>query len=613
MRSDRVNWQSIRLLRYAPFPAFIGGKIEPAGLTFPFVWLCNPHVSVDTGSASDSVRRLGGGHLTRDETSRSMNRCMKRGNNTKSVMSSKLLRMYLAAAIFAGVFGYYIFSALQRSNFFSGIRKGGMYSLFRHDFGIPSQRFSGAEMLRKIKTPELIAEVEKVIEQEGLPADVFYGLSSKVPDERLLTQQEYDREKQEQQQYNIAAVLNDEFQEYDTHQQNDMHKLWDASPIGEWDADEQKFESVRQILSSMEPKRQTIRRKLEDVGNTHFYYIFVRPESLKSSKSLKSVKTSSPSELSSHAGTLVNTWASKYLADYALLEEYAIARALLDGDIDTAIDALAYIFRITQLASTLGNVGVRGDAAMVRLRAFDVMQRVILDAKFEKKHMNRLREMLMEQRDHWTTEYFTWFGDRASGLMLYQRIFVDGPINALTPAELAVWEKREIYSSEDAGRLQNVFVRAFRKYHEADAAFYLQSMQKILNISDKPLVGRLDVLNKINRDILAAQDKRDKDEISMEFFVANLLLQDVDRMMRIFVQDQSALDRAYVAMLLSLGQNNTNGFSDPATDKPYEVHKENGWLSISTANLPRPFRVPVFTQAEPVSSDARPVNMAPAP
>jgi hypothetical protein len=506
--------------------------------------------------------------------------------------------MYLAAAIFVGVLGYYVFSAMQRGNFFSGVRKGGMYSLSKPDFGVPSQRFSGAEMLRNIKTEELIAEVRKVIGQDGLPADVFYGLSSKVPDERLLTQQEYDLEKMEQQKYNIAVTLNDEFQVYDTSESNDLHKLWEASPIGEWTVDEQKLESVRTTLTFMETKRQTIRKKLEDVDNTHFYYIFVRPESLKSSKSLKAMKSSKTSELSSHAGTLVSTWASKYLADYALLEEYAIAQALLEGNMDTAIDALAYIFRIAQLASTLGNVGVRADAAMVRLRAFDVMQRVVLDPQFEKKHMSRLREMLMEQRENWTAEYFAWFGDRASGLMLYQRMIVDGPVNALTPEELEVWEKRGIYDSEDANTLQNTFVRAFRKYHEADMVFYLQSMQKILEISNKPFVQRLDVLNQINRELLASQGTRDKNGIGMEYFAANLLLKDMDRMMRVFVQDQSALDRAYVAMLHSLGQRKTSSFSDPSTGEPYEVRKVNGLFSIATTNLPRPFQVPIFTDPE---------------
>jgi hypothetical protein len=242
-----------------------------------------------------------------------------------------------------------------------------------------------------------------------------------------------------------------------------------------------------------------------------------------------------------------------------------------------------FVFRIAQLASALENVGTRADAALVRFRAFSVMQRVILDPKFERNHMVFLRDMLVEQHVNWTSEYETWFGDRASGISLYHRIIMDGPDNALEDGAIAWLVEREVWDR---------FFRNFRRNHEADTAFYLQSMQKILDVSEKLFVDRQDVLQQLNREFFLMEDTME------ELFVANILLKDIEDLMRVFAKDQSALNRAIVATFLSLGQGNTDRYRDPFTGESYEVRRVDGLLSISAENLPHPFRVPVFVNRE---------------
>ena len=492
------------------------------------------------------------------------------------LMSERQLRLCVAAAIFAVVVGFYI----SARGGCSGVRKSGMYTLTKQNFGIPEgerlRRFAGAETLRNIKTKELIDEVINVVEQGGLPADVFVGLSVKDSKD---TQQSL-------QLTNIAVTLYDQFFGYDMPNPNDYQKslkddldtLWEASPVGEWNADEQQLASVKAVLARLEPKRKVIRDKLLE-PETHFYYIFDHPKSLSFSTATR---------------TVVDTWASKYLADYALLEEYAIAQALLEGNITEAINALKYILRIAQLASALDNVGVRADAAVVRLRAFDVMQRVVLDPKFNKTHMIDLRETLSEQHENWTPEFVTWFGDRASGMMLYHRILTEGSDNALEPAQLASLEERGI---------QSQFIRGFKKYYEADEAFYLRSMQKILDVSNEPFLQRLEVLSYIDNELSTMEGMTDEDGISTEYFVASFMLNDVEDLMEVFAKDQSALDRALVATLKSLGQGNTDSYHDPLSGKPYEVSKAQGLFSVSAMCFSRDhpsryFRVPVFTDKE---------------
>jgi len=477
-------------------------------------------------------------------------------------MSNKTRRIYLAAAIFALVVGYYVYASLnQGKNPFSG-QRGRNANIIKFD--IPFERFAGAETIRRVRSTELAAEVQKVIEQNGLPADVF------VDDTLIITNGNNKPAP------NIAVTLHDLFHEYyDPNNPNDaMEKLWEASPVEVWDINEQTLGSVRETLVLLEPKRQTIRTMLEQ--DARFYYIFIYPESLKHG---------------ANTGVIVNTEASRYLSDYALLEEYAIAQALLKGNIDEAVSALAYIFRMAQLAAHIGNVGTRSDAALVRLRTFDVMQRVILDPHFDRARMVVLQKMLLEQYDHWTPEYVTWFGDRASGIAWYNRILMYGPEDALEEAALKELEKRSI-------AIDRTFSRGFMKYHEADEAFYLRSMQKVLDVSGKPFEKRLDILDQIYGELFKKEDTYDDQGIAMESFAANILLKDIDRLMRIFAKDKSALNRALVLMDASLGQDRTDRYRDPFTGEPYEIRRVDGLLTITTPTLPRPFRVPSFTEKE---------------
>ena len=488
-------------------------------------------------------------------------------------MLAKIPRVYWAAVIIATVIGFYVYASLQRQ----GVRSRGqsVSLLSGYDFGIPFARFAGVESLRSVspkESKELIAEIEKVIEQNGLPADVFYGLSSDVSRE----------ERQQQQSNNIAVTLHMLFREYyepplddPTRPPNeDLEKLWNASPVGAWDINKETLDSVQNTLVPFEAKRQFIRDELKD-PDKHFYYIFERPDSLV----LKS---------SSHRQTVVNTGASKYLADYALLEEYVIAQALHDGNIHEAMEALAYTFGIAFLASQLADVGVRADVAHVRLRAFDVLQRVVMDPKFERQHMVSLRNILLQKYQTRTPEQTAWFGDRADGMMKLHHIMMDG-IGALEPVELE-WLKLR--------GAENDFRRRPRKYHEADMLFFLQSMQKVIDVSNQPLLKRQDVFNQIHREMRAKEHTYDKEGFALDPFVSGLRLKDVGDFMHLFAQDRSVLNRAIVAVLHSLGQGNTDNYRDPFTDKPYVVEQADGVLSISAALLPRPFQVPVFTEGE---------------
>ncbi|MDR3232820.1 MAG: hypothetical protein LBT46_04005 [Planctomycetaceae bacterium] len=480
-------------------------------------------------------------------------------------MNNPYIRYFAAAVILLLVAVYYVVSTQHRNKtlYSSGEKRtilfGGEQVLF--------SRFSGAETLRHEKSPKLVKEISSVLKQKGMPADVFMD---DVPDS-----------------INIAVTLNKAFQTDSGNEDSgntdspdkgaenadnknkddsaeDLKKLWGSSPMTGWDVDKSKIDSLTDILKKFEHKRLTVRGMLEQ-PKTVFYYLYYRDQKWQ---------------------MRLDTDASQYIADYALLEEYALARALLRGDIPAATEAAAYVFRLAQLADGIGVIGVRCDAALTRLRFMEVLQRIVLDPKTEKEHLVFLRDMLSEQLEHWSPEHLTWFGDRASGISLYQRVMLSGPDGALEPFEVDKLQSRNVYLT---------FVKGFLKNHAADEAFYLWSMQQIIDSSKERFFKRIDTINTIQNTLLKLQDTKN------EPFVAGLVLDNVDKFMRLFAQDLSRIETAVLALRLALegSKESANRIAssplDPFTGKAYQVKNQDGYVEVSAQNRLQPFRVKIIS------------------
>ncbi|MDR3182404.1 MAG: hypothetical protein LBT89_05685 [Planctomycetaceae bacterium] len=456
-------------------------------------------------------------------------------------MLQKTYVRYIAAALlFACIFLYYIVSTTHRNQtlYSSSKDKTVLFGGERVKFS----RFAGVETLRREKKQELVDEILKVLAQKGMPADIF-------------TDNVFEA-------VNIAITLNNAFQD-ENENRDDLKKLWDNSPLTGWDADKKKTDAVAEILQRYERKRMTVRGMLEQ-PKTVFYYLFIRDK----------------------WQVHIDTEASQYIADYALLEEYAVAKALLKGDIPAAIEAVAYVFRLAQLADDLKVVGVCCDAATTRMRFLEVLQRIILDPKMDKTHLTFLRGMLTEQLDNWKPEHLTWFGDRASGISLYHRIMLSGPNEALESFELDKLQQRGIY---------NTFPKTFLKNHALDEAFYLLSMQKLIDAGKERFYKRIDTINEVQNSMLKLQDT------PIEPVVACLMLDNVDKFMRIFAQDLSRMETAVLALQLALEANADKqqkliqSSLDPFTGEPYQVQRQDGFIDVSAQNRRKPFRVKSMT------------------
>ncbi|MDR2706872.1 MAG: hypothetical protein LBC02_13925 [Planctomycetaceae bacterium] len=492
--------------------------------------------------------------------------------NTKSIL--------IAAVILFIVFTCYIISAIQRQYRVQGTQSDSLLiSPKTVKFGgeiISGELFRGMETARFEKDKELVAEIKKVMNQKETPSEIFKNNPSGN--------------------VNVAIALNNAFR---LENNEELNTLRNAAPKeDEWGISDETLEQLSEILTRFETKRLTIRNILNRPDSC-FYFIFKQDEEF---------------------GEIIDIQAADYLEDYFLLEEYAIAGALRDGRIEDALDSLVYVFRIAQLTATIGVPAARSQAALIRLRAVDVMQTIVLNQKFNKRYLNGLYAMIREQLEHWTPDRTVWVADRASGLRTYHRILQYGLGAALTPAEINDLEKRDLLmfierkqkkrkknttdnKNENENENENeeneiketiILKNDFLHGHVSDEIFYLRSMQKVINVSEKPFYQRLSVLSEVTDEVVRAMDQKESEPV-----IAEILLRGIVELMRLHAQDRAACEMTFLAMSVSLEKPSFVSLtSNPFSEKGYDVNQiedadnpKNKYIQVSFPDIRKPFRV----------------------
>jgi hypothetical protein len=303
------------------------------------------------------------------------------------------------------------------------------------------------------------------------------------------------------------------------------------------------------------------------------------------------------------------------------LEEYAVARALLDGNIDDAVDCLSYIFRVAQLAAEVRSPEVRSKAARIRRHALDVTQTVVLHPKFQKKNLIKLYDILQEQLETWTNDAEAWIGDRASGMKIYNLVAQYGPEEVLEPDEInelrqrgllaEAEEKPETSKTSRSQKSKSILFQTktitssvkltskLDKEEELakDQVYYLRTMKSVIDECRKPYYQRRALLDRVYEELRRLRNT------SEEPILASLLLRGVSELMEYIAFDRTECETAFLAMSFSLKRPSDQYELDPLYGKKYETRqmvnpKEPKIPIVRTAysNSLKPFCVPDYSR-----------------
>jgi len=407
--------------------------------------------------------------------------------------------------------------------------------------------FVGMETTRTLKDEQLITEIKQVADAGGLPSDVFVD---DIPSEM-----------------NVAHELSKLFGIYkDNPGELDMLRTGIAG--GEWKIGEETLKRVSDVLTRVESKRLDIRSMLKR-ENVCFSFEFTESEE----------------------GPIPDTDGADFLEDYVLLEEYAIAQALLNGKVDDAVECLNYIFRMAQLTAEVRSPEVRSKAARIRRYALNIAQTVVLDPKFRKKNLIDLYEILKEQLETWTDDAEAWIGDRAGALKVFNLVALYGPEGALEPNEIDELNQRGILEGYTKRRdLAQIIAK--------DQVYYLRTMKSLIDECRRPFFQRRTLLNRIYSDLRRLKGTPE------EPIIAGFLLRGITELMEYIAFDRADCEVAFLAMSISLKQPvpPEQLELDPLYGKKYETLRilnpmEPKIPVVQTAysNSLKPFRVPDYS------------------
>jgi hypothetical protein len=435
---------------------------------------------------------------------------------------------------------------------------GGIFLPERVDFGgiknVPGKRFAGIEATRTYQNDELIGEIKKVLQASSLPGDVF---KKEIPSDK-----------------NIALYLKREFRMYhDNH--GELEHLRKQSVFVDGKVNEESLREGEEVLSRVDYKRLTVRKLLDDEA-VAFSFEIVRSEEF---------------------GDVPDISAAGYLDDYLLLEEYAIGRALRDGNISNAVISIAYIFRIAQLVAEVKSLPVRFQAAKIRTRCVELMQNIVFAKSFSESDLKELYAIVLEQLDTWCPESNAFIGYRASGMKVFNMVLSYGIDYAFEPSEL----------EELARRDKDRFSYRINSNWAWDHVFFLKSMQTIIGDCKVPYYQRVERLDIILREL------KEKYNTPEDLIVSNFLLREVPRYMQYYAMERTKCELVALTMAHSLKYsqdisetvNKTiDAFRlEPMTGKPYYIrHIVNEqepkvdiiWGSYF-GNL-KPFRIPDYSK-----------------
>ncbi|MDR2643321.1 MAG: hypothetical protein LBC74_11070 [Planctomycetaceae bacterium] len=469
--------------------------------------------------------------------------------------------------VFAFIFAILVFISLGiffRSKVNSSISGGIIMPAVVEYAGIKnisSKRLVGIESTRTYQNKELIEEVKKVLQANGLPADIF---KLKVPPDK-----------------NIAVLLKREFKIY--HDNHGEFEQLRKEPVFVGGAVNHKaLAQAEEVLSRVDAKRLSVREMLDDAEQVAYSFEIVNIEGIGETPDISS------------AG---------YLDDYILLEEYAVACALRDGKIRDAIISIAYVFRIAQLAAEIPSLPVRFIAAQTRMKAIDMIQNIVFAKSFSEADLRELYMIVLEQLETWSSEAATFAGYRASGMKTFNLILSLGIDYAFVTSELEELAKRD----------KDRFEYRINQNWAWDQSFFLQSMQKIIGGCKYPYFERKAIVDEI---FIKLNEKYDTpEELTTSFF----LLRDVPRYMQFYAMERTKCEIGALVMAHSLKYSTgvaeyaaktiETFVKEPITGKPYNirqiVNESEPKIDViwgSYFGNVRPFKVPDYSKKENVKN-----------
>ncbi|MEX2168109.1 MAG: hypothetical protein WD851_02275 [Pirellulales bacterium] len=257
-----------------------------------------------------------------------------------------------------------------------------------------------------------------------------------------------------------------------------------------------------------------------------------------------------------------------YFAEHPFLTETAVAvrlallecvPSLVDGDLDAAQRNLSRALRWIGWLADEQLLEAKVLAARLRGEALLAVEAIAWHPLADPATWRELLKLLQQQLDHWPSDEAGLIGDRARSLHAYE-VIRRGMLDLLLTLE----ERAKLVEDEQLDRLQNLS----REAVDLDEALYLETMQKIIALSDVPFFERQPKLAELYGKLESQANGRGYPELAMRLFLADLVA----------AQEQLARDRGRyegwaITLAAAVGDELPPYTTNPLNGHAYEVRR----------------------------------------
>ena len=310
------------------------------------------------------------------------------------------------------------------------------------------------------------------------------------------------------------------------------------------------LEKIDNVLKRTEAKRLTVRKELDKQSATQ------------SKKTL-------PSPL------LAEGYAVPFI-HYVAVERAFAKRSLQQGKTDDAMQSIQYIYRLADELSESGSLDLRTVAALVRLQTLETVQSLLQNPYCQREHHQLLYTLFDEQINR-VADKTIWIRYREEGKQFFEETARNGFDKTVSPDMLKKLSDRNVL---------NEYKRAPVEHVALDQSVFHQVMSAVIESCELPFYRRQPILQHLNKEL---RERRGK---ASEPVFALLLLQDVSEAMRLFAQEQTGNEMAYLALSVALHGPSRRKTMNFLTGNEYEFRLiPNGIMCTYEGNV-KPFYVP---------------------
>ena len=261
---------------------------------------------------------------------------------------------------------------------------------------------------------------------------------------------------------------------------------------------------------------------------------------------------------------------------YVAIERAFAQRSLQQGKPDDALQSFRYVYLLAEELTASGLLK-RRTAALFRLQMLEVAQSIVFHPLCRHEHHEALYQILGDQISNRETDEAIWTRYRAEGIQFFENITRHGLDPMIAPNLLKELMERHAFRE---------YERAMAERFNHDRSVFLRVSETIIESCSRPFFRRQPTLRQLDTEL------RERRGTADEPVLALLLLRDVTSSMRLFAQERSGIETAYLALSVSVGIRNRQRPLNFLTGNEYEIHLiTNGVMCTYEGNI-RPFYVP---------------------